>query len=35
MMRIDQIVMREIRIALKEPFRISSGEIASSQTITN
>ena len=26
-MRIDQIVMREIRLALKEPFRISSGEI--------
>ena len=27
MMRIDQITLREIRLALKEPFRISSGEI--------
>jgi O-succinylbenzoate synthase len=26
-MRIDQITLREIRLALKEPFRISSGEI--------
>ena len=26
-MRLEQIVMREIRLALKEPFRISSGEI--------
>ncbi|MDQ8164696.1 MAG: o-succinylbenzoate synthase, partial [Gemmatimonadota bacterium] len=26
-MRVDQIVLREIRLALKEPFRISSGEI--------
>ncbi|MDA1080564.1 MAG: o-succinylbenzoate synthase [Gemmatimonadetes bacterium] len=25
-MRVDQITMREIRLALKEPFRISSGE---------
>lgn len=26
-MRVDQIVMREIRLPLKEPFRISSGQI--------
>ncbi len=26
-MQLDQIVLREIRLALKEPFRISSGEI--------
>jgi len=26
-MRLDQITLREIRLALKEPFRISSGEI--------
>jgi o-succinylbenzoate synthase len=26
-MRVDRIVLREIRLALKEPFRISSGEV--------
>ena len=26
-MRVEQITLREIRLALKEPFRISSGEV--------
>jgi O-succinylbenzoate synthase len=28
MIRLDQITLREIRLALREPFRISSGEVA-------
>ena len=28
MLRLDRLVLREIRLALKEPFRISSGVVA-------